>query len=168
VAFFQSLGIVPLLIVMSSNREIYGIMASLHMTIKICLCQYIMLSEYPERRSPRVSVLSDTGQGHSDCSNSYFSRFLCAGLIYVRRNSAAIRDQYGASLQARSLTRGGLFPGRGIHLGALDKNIQKATVNFIASVCLSVCPPAWNNLGPTGQIFAKFDVRNLSTKLNFA
>jgi hypothetical protein len=145
---------------MSSNRASYGIMASLHMTIKIRLCQQIMLSEDHDRSSPRVSVLSDTGQGHSDCSSSYISRFLCAGLTYTRRNSAAIRDQYGASLQPRSLTRGGLFSGRGRHLGALEIYFPKATVNLIASVCLSVCPPAWNNSGPAGQFFAKFDVRN--------
>ena len=26
------------------------------------------------------------------------------------------------------------------------------------SVCLSVCPSAWNNSAPTGRIFMKFDI----------
>ena len=32
--------------------------------------------------------------------------------------------------------------------------LQKVTVTFIMSVCLS----AWNNLTPTGQIFMSFDI----------
>jgi hypothetical protein len=32
-------------------------------------------------------------------------------------------------------------------------NLQRATISFIMSVCLS----AWNNSAPTGQIFMKFD-----------
>jgi len=40
--------------------------------------------------------------------------------VQARRNSAAIRDQHEADLQARSLTRGGLFTGRGRHFGAFE------------------------------------------------
>ena len=29
---------------------------------------------------------------------------------------------------------------------------------LLASSCLSICPPPWNNLAPTGQIFMKFDI----------
>jgi hypothetical protein len=47
--------------------------------------------------------------------------YVQAWYTYVRRNSAAIPDQHGASLQARSLTWESLFPGRGRHLGALEK-----------------------------------------------
>jgi len=36
-------------------------------------------------------------------------------------------------------------------------NLRKATVSFMVSVCLSVCPSvflaAWRNLAPAGQIF---------------
>jgi len=118
-------------------------------TIKICLCQKITLSEDTEWSRPWVHVLSDTGQGHSNCSSSYFSRFLCAGLTYVRRNSAAICDQHGASLHVRSLTWGGLFPGRGRHLGAFEKIVPKSYYLF-HHVYLSVCPSAWKNSGLDG------------------
>jgi hypothetical protein len=80
------------------------------MTIKICLCQQITPSEDIDRSSPLIQAAAAV--------TPYVSY---AGLTFVRRNSAAIRDQHGASLQVRSLTRGGLFPGRGRHLGDLEK-----------------------------------------------
>jgi len=36
---------------------------------------------------------------------------------------------------------------------ACSQNCEKPLFNFVMSLCLS----AWNNLAPTGQIFAKFD-----------
>jgi len=51
-------------------------------------------------------------------------------------------------------------------LGAFTK-LQKATI----SVLMSVCPSAWHNLAPTGQIFMKFCIwaffENLSRKFKF-
>jgi len=83
------------------------------MKIKNFLFQQITPHEDSDLRRPWVCVLSDTGQGHSDSSSSYFSHFPCAALTYVRSNSAEIREQRGVGLQAPSLTRGSLFTGRG-------------------------------------------------------
>ena len=55
-------------------------------------------------------------------------------------------------------------------LGAFAK-LRKATINFVRSVCLSVCLSAWNSSAPTWRIFTKFDIwvffENLSRKFNF-
>ena len=42
-------------------------------------------------------------------------------------------------------------------LGMFEE-LQNATISFIMSVHLPVCPSAWNNLAPTGRIFMKFDI----------
>jgi hypothetical protein len=48
---------------------------------------------------------------------------------------------------------------------------QNCGKRLLASSCLSVCPPAWNNSAPTGRIFVKFDIweffENLSRKFKF-
>jgi len=36
--------------------------------------------------------------------------------------------------------------------------MQKATVSFVMSVCLSGRLSAWKNSAPTGRIFIKFDI----------
>jgi len=61
-------------------------------------------------------------------------------------------------------------------LGAFAK-LQKGTISFVMSVCLSVrtymcvCPSAWNNSTPNERIIIKFAVwllfENLSWKLKF-
>jgi hypothetical protein len=40
-------------------------------------------------------------------------------------------------------------------VGAFTK-LQKPTISFIMSVCLSIRLPAWNNSAPTRRIFVKF------------
>jgi hypothetical protein len=47
-----------------------------------------------------------------------------------------------------------------LFLGACEK-LRKATVSFVMSVRPSVRPSAWSNSTPTGQIFTKFDIREL-------
>jgi hypothetical protein len=46
-----------------------------------------------------------------------------------------------------------------------------ATISFVMSVCLSLCPSAWNISAPTGRIFIKFYIwelfRHLSRKFKF-
>jgi hypothetical protein len=43
-------------------------------------------------------------------------------------------------------------------LGAFTK-LRKATVSFVMSVCLSLCPSVvWNYSAPTGRIFMKFGI----------
>jgi len=53
-----------------------------------------------------------------------------------------------------------------VFLDAFTK-LQKPTI----SVLMSLCPSAWNNLAPTGQIFMKFSIwvffENLSGKFKF-
>ena len=55
-------------------------------------------------------------------------------------------------------------------LGALAK-LRKATMSFVVSVCLSVCPSSWNNSSPTVRIFMIFDIsvffEYLSRKFKF-
>jgi hypothetical protein len=50
--------------------------------------------------------------------------------------------------------------------------LQKATISFVVSVCLSVCPFAWNNSAPTRMIFTKFYIwaffENLSKSLKIS
>ena len=59
-------------------------------------------------------------------------------------------------------------PHRGaLGLGAVAK-LQKATISFVTSVCLS----EWNNSAPTGRIMMKLDIlefffENLSRKFKF-
>jgi len=36
--------------------------------------------------------------------------------------------------------------------------LRKATISFVMSVCLSVCPSAWNTSAPTEWIFIKLDI----------
>ena len=49
--------------------------------------------------------------------------------------------------------------------------LQKATINFVMSIRLSVRPSAWNNSAPTRQILMKLDVLasfgNMSRKFKF-
>ena len=49
--------------------------------------------------------------------------------------------------------------------------IAKATISFVMSAFLSVCPSDWNNSAPTGQICIRFDIwvffGNLSGKSKF-
>jgi hypothetical protein len=52
-----------------------------------------------------------------------------------------------------------------LFLGAVAK-LPKATITFIMSVRLSVCPPAWNNSAITGRIFMKFDNRSYFENLS--
>ena len=122
------------------------------MKVKSCLCQQITPSEDTDRRRPRVSGLSDTGQGHSDCSSSFFSQFPYAALTYVHHNSAAIRDQHGAGVQAPSLTRGSFLP-EGADILVLSKNSPKELLLILSR--LFVCLSAWNSSGPAGQMFGK-------------
>jgi hypothetical protein len=49
-------------------------------------------------------------------------------------------------------------------LGTFEK-FRKATISFFISICLPVCPSAWNNLAPTGRIFMKFDIWRLFSKI---
>ena len=57
-------------------------------------------------------------------------------------------------------------------LGAFRK-LRKVTIIFIMSVHPYVCgcPPTWNNLAPTIQIFMKFNIseflKNLSIKFKY-
>jgi hypothetical protein len=43
---------------------------------------------------------------------------------------------------------------------------RKATLSFVMSVRLSVCPSTWNNSAPTGRIFMKFYYRVFFDKLS--
>ena len=47
-------------------------------------------------------------------------------------------------------------------LGAFRKNVRKAIIYFVMSVCLS----AWNNSAPTERIFMKFDILELFENLS--
>ena len=55
-------------------------------------------------------------------------------------------------------------------LGAFVK-LKEATIDFVMSVCPSVCLFAWNNPAPTGRIIMKFCIsvffENLPIKLQF-
>jgi len=49
-------------------------------------------------------------------------------------------------------------------------NLRKAVISFIMSVPLSICPSvlpsAWDNSGPTGRIFMRFDISVFFEKLS--
>ena len=58
----------------------------------------------------------------------------------------------------------------GSFLGVFAK-LQKVTISFVLSVCLSVHPQGRNNSAPTERIFMKFDLsiflKNISRKFKF-
>jgi hypothetical protein len=39
-----------------------------------------------------------------------------------------------------------------------SRRVRKIAKSDVASLCLSVCPSAWNNSIPTGRIFMEFDI----------
>jgi hypothetical protein len=49
-------------------------------------------------------------------------------------------------------------------VGAFAK-LRKATVSFVTSVSLSVCPSTWNNSAPTGRTLKKFLILEYVSKI---
>jgi hypothetical protein len=50
-----------------------------------------------------------------------------------------------------------LIPCTSQFLGVFTKS-GKVILSFVMSVSPTACPPAWNNLAPTGRIFMEFDI----------
>jgi len=70
-------------------------------------------------------------------------------LCFINRYFAFLNFNFGGAIDFGG-TRKASF------LGALAK-LRKAIISFVMSVCLSICPSAWNNWAPTRRIFLKFD-----------
>ena len=76
-------------------------------------------------------------------------------------NSVPVRRMHSwgkkSLLTVRTVQNVSTLRGKTRFVGAFEK-LRKTTVSFVMSVCLSVCPSAWNNSAPSGRIFMKFDI----------